>query len=160
MTEYKSDAYGYYVNNWYKNNPNGAEYNEKSNRTHIWRKLKGKQRHCVIIMKQPSTGTGKKNDKTITSTMNRLNEISEYNSMSIINIDSGYDWEETLTMWYNLPIEIDIIIAWGSKVSKDKKTENIRKKLRENYTDTSIYQWGNELMSTRLKANTPLCKWK
>ena len=133
----------------YGNVPNGAEYNNRGQRTHLWRKLGGTGKRITILMHSPSTATGRTNDRTVTCLMNRLKEVTDYSSMSLIS------------RLFNT----DVLIAWGSAFRITNDANTIRKTLTEKYSKTKIFEFDKfnsntvELSANILSKNTPLRVW-
>ena len=139
-------------------NSSGADYNN-TKRTHLWRGLKGHIRRIIVLMDIPSTADAVKDDITVAKLRNRLEEVANYKSFSIVNVRKGFKWFDNI----NLLLEdgdCDILIAWGAKI---RNTKYISQPLREaitNMCDTqSIFEFnqgGGELMPTRIWKHTPL----
>ena len=112
------------VINHYDNTPAGAEYNNRGQRTHLWRKLSCTGKRITILMNTPSTATSDTNDHIVTCLMGRLKEVTDYSSMSLINVADGCDWIENLNMLIRL-FDTDVLIAWGSDFIKKCNVKKI-----------------------------------
>jgi len=139
-------------------NLSGADYNN-TKRTHLYRSLKGYDRRIIVLMNCPSTADAVKNDTTVTKLRNRLEEVANYSSLSVLNVSTGFKWLENLKLLLEED-DCDILIAWGAKI---RNTKYISKPLREaitNICDTQnifeFNQGGGELMPNRIWKHTPL----
>ena len=139
-------------------NLSGADYTN-TKRTHLYRSLNGHSRRIIALMDSPSTAGAIKNDTTVTKLRNRLEEVANYSSFSILNVSTGFKWLENLKLLLEED-DCDILIAWGSKI---RNTKYISKPLREaitNICDTQnifeFNQGGGELMPNRIWKHTPL----
>lgn len=125
-------------------------------RTELFRCWDQKKPMVNVVMNYPSTADSKKEDVTTT----RLNNILANQGIGgyrLYNIA-----EENWLSNHNLDVEVPLIIAWGSKIRKQKRTKKIRDKLKKfkyllQFDSPKNY---SECMPTRLSNNTRLIKIK
>ena len=139
-------------------NLSGADYNN-TKRTHLYRSLKGSDRRIIVLMDSPSTADAVKNDTTVTKLRNRLEEVTNYKSYSLLNVGTDCKLFENLKLLLE-DDDCDILIAWGAKIRNTKYISNQLRKTITNMCDTqNIFEFNQgrgELMPNRIKKNTPL----
>jgi hypothetical protein len=118
-----------------KGDCSGAIYS-KNMRTSLFRVWEQKDPICLVLMNEPSTGSGVNEDRT-TKRLSEILRANGFGGYKLINISEPNWFKNHME---NIGRSVPVIISWGSKIANKKSTSEIRDKLYENF-ENNLWQF-------------------